>query len=251
MDIIIDIETLPCRAADPVWRALADDRFSVDGYPGPPKNYKDPAKIEAHRQKWVDELADKEEDARLKTSLNGSLGGIACIVLATRASDGWRFQSHHPPIGDPEVWGTPTWDRKLLRDFRLRFDSPRWVGWNVDFDVTFLILRALALGFPLDLTFGALDAPKWERPIVDLARLHPGSSTFGTGGGRYPMSLKHAWATTHSARAVKDPDVSSGSDVARLLAEGKTADIVAHCMHDVEKTVDMYERLAPMTKGLS
>ena len=67
MDIIIDIETLPCRAADPVWRALADDRFSVDGYPGPPKNYKDPAKIEAHRQKWVDELADKDYPLVLST----------------------------------------------------------------------------------------------------------------------------------------------------------------------------------------
>ena len=253
MRVIIDIETLPAPDGPdgcPIWKAMADQKFSTEGaeYGGAPRNWKDEDKIAAHRAAWEAgleaKMAQERKAARDLTGLNGMVGRLACIGISVEVGPGiWDPHVLHPPIREPEVWGTMEAEDDLLtRLAAIDEGGPiQWVGWHIGFDGSFLRLRALRHRRRRVLEmFGDFDAKPWTAKTVDLQRLHPGRSMWSR-SGTYGAKLGHAWMTTTGRL---DPDASGGgSAVAALLAEGRCQTIVDHCLHDIGKTADMWNSM--------
>jgi hypothetical protein len=249
--ILIDIETLPVPEHDCVWELLASKKFTADAYPGPPANYKSADKIAAHQAKWVKGLKDKQELARLQTSLDGKLGRIACIGLSLEVKPGiFEREILHPPHADAECWGMTQVEHDLLNKLtvwarsRANGEPIKWVGWNVGFDLGFLRLRALRYNnTELLHLLGPLDAKPWEA-AMDLQRVFPGRSTFGS--ERLGSSLVDAWM---AITGMTDDDTTGvGAKVYEQWIAGNTIAIIDHCTFDMAKTEDLYLRLAPFCK---
>ena len=249
--ILIDIETLPVPEHDCVWSLISSKKFAADAYPGPPSNYKSPDKIEAHRAKWIKDLKGKRETARRQTSLDGKFGRLACVGLSFEVRPSvFERQILHPPHDDTEAWAYHASEVDLLDKLtvwarsKANGDPITWVGWNVGFDLGFLRLRALRYRKDELLhLLGPLDAPPWEA-AMDLQRIYPGRSTFSP--DRYRSSLGDAWMAITGM--TDDDTTGGGAKVYERWVVGETEAIVEHCDFDMQKTEDLYLRLAPFCK---
>jgi len=214
--IVIDIETVPSP------RAMA--YYATKRY-DPPKNYKDPAKIEAYVQEA------RDEDA-MKAALKWWTGQIVCIGLKSHKGN-WL----------PQTWAGPN-ERELLCnlfDLLDREPLPRLIGKSADtFDKPYIIGRALSLNLGL---------PRALRPYRELEDV---DHIFGLSARHDQKGRLADYAFGIGAPMKK----GHGTDVAVWFHEAQAGDekawekITNYCAGDVDITHLMLKRfLTPYRKA--
>ena len=218
--LIIDVETIA--PGDPAQRAYLAENAPV------PSNIKDAAKIAARRAEFID-----------KAALHPLWSEPVAICWA------WA----EPGANDPA--------RGVLRDpaepvaaFLARFRDQvqaefsagdlRGVilgGWNVLFDLRTLSLASIRAGvaLPFRLPF---ELKRWDKAICDVQALVDPEER---------LKLRDA-AYSILGRA---PDTAPGSEVGAMWADAaRRAQIIAHCLEDVELTRDIYLRILDARAGV-
>lgn len=176
----------------------------------PPKNLKDPEKIQA----WKDEQMGK-------LSLDFDLARIVCLAWT---KDGRKLEGG---IAQDE-----TEEAALLTRFFAESRDATLVGYNIlDFDVPLILRRALYLNVPAPLL--SVNRYRHDR-IVDLMQVlsYDGKVTY--------RSLD--FYVRRFGLAVPD-DPHTGADVQALLSLGDWVNIKRHCAADVIKEWRLAERL--------
>lgn len=178
--------------------------------PTPPKNYKDPEKIEA----WVEEKRVQNIE---KAALDPHTGRIVALGWASRpTNDPATFIARTD--GDPDEEK----EKELLTRFwdLLHYTEGRNVGWNnIRFDLPYLIIRSFALQVPKPETLP--DLRKYQDdPTTDLLGILSGWSWDGV------KSLK--WAAERYGWPISTPEIS-GSMIDQIndkqLAEYVASDV--------------------------
>lgn len=210
MRVYLDIETI-------AHESVTDDEL-LEGY-APPANYKDEAKIAAHR-------AQKLAEARSRLALDALTGRIICIGSAVDDSDptahSWAPKDGHHP---QDVERGMLDNAMQWLDQKCRLRSPTICAFNVEFDAGFVWRRARILGVPLP--------SWWPRPIQITPwsdrLLDPMREWAGRGGTISQARLCRALGID-----IPDDEID-GAGVGAAWEEGRHDDIVRHCMADVRR----------------
>ena len=206
--IFVDIETLP--AADPLTVPL----------PRAPRTYKDPEKIAAY-------VAEHSRTAYRDTALNPLLGRVLCIGVALD-------EGAPVVIYAVDANGQPD-ERMMLEQLAEVVGDERsiWVGHNLAaFDLRWLYYRARKYGLPFA---DSIPWDKWDKRVEDTMDLAMGPNPrgdmqslsalaeyFGIGPGKLGMD---------------------GSMVYDAWLDGRVAEILAYCAHDVWMTREVHRAL--------
>ena len=201
--IVFDLETV----------SLQDVANYLDA-PKPKGNLKDPVKI----------AADLEEK-RIEQLETASLDPDLCRIVAL----GWVEEGFDEPVVC--LARTAEEEAGMLHAFWLSLDGRNTVGYNsLGFDLPILMRRSLYLGVPCPM----LNLDKYRSPHVDLQQhlSHRGLLKY--------RSL--SWYCRRFGLDVPE-DVTTGADIAALVAAGKWDAVKAHCQADVLKTRALAQRL--------
>ena len=217
--IVLDIET----AAQPPEEFMFPDVDTLE----PPATYKKPESIAQWRE---ERRAALPAELRAKSSLEPLLGGIVvCVGIAV----------DEEPV---RVLVAPTLDEAgecailaKLEAGLLKYPDACLVTWNgAAFDLEYLRKRALRHGL-CHLARRMWHEKPWNSPRhVDLRLAWCGSNK--TEPGRLHQVARFL--------GVDVRDEVSGADVTRLLEEGDTARVVAHCESDVNITRELLHRFS-------
>ncbi len=216
MNIVFDIETIPCQSAE----FIADIAKDIKA-PGNIKLAESIAKWEAeNKQSAIDE-------AVAKTSFDGALGQICCI--------GWAIDDQ-PVKSVATVGGEATMLKTFFADLSESYNGSRnmqpvFIGHNVSsFDLRFLFQRAVILGVRPP-AFIPFNAKSWDAHIFD-------TMTYFAGFGNRISLDKLA-----KALSLEGKQGITGADVWPMYQAGKIQEIAEYCEHDVELTRQVYKRL--------
>lgn len=226
--LFLDIETLPPQGGDHLARIKAAIK--------PPGQYKKPESI----AQWLAENADSlAQEEFCKLGLDGLYGQVCVIGVAVNDSAPYmhRLDTHE--------------DERALIDTALsmiqhescdvsgssRSLSP--VGHNIDFDLRFLMQRAVRYGISIPSCLrNAFDPDKGRYNVFDTMKVW-------SGYGKY-VKLKDL-ARELLADECDDID---GSDVASAWATNPDK-VVEHCRRDVERVRTLYRKLAFTLDGIA
>lgn len=223
--LFIDIETLPPQGGDHLARIKATIR--------PPAQYKKPESI----AEWLAanaEAAAQEEFARL--GLNGLYGQICCVGFAVNddAVEVIDIRDYH----EEGAFLSAVFAR--IEECSTDLGGPRFlspVGHNVEFDVRFIMQRAVrhCLMVPKCLRT-AFDPEKGRYQLFDTMRVWAGFKDY--------VKLKDL------ARELLNDDTTDidGADVARVWAT-EPAKVVEHCRRDVERVRSLYRMFMLTLQG--
>lgn len=216
MNIVFDIETIPCQSAE----FIADIAKDIKA-PGNIKLAESIAKWEAeNKQSSIDE-------AVAKTSFDGALGQICCI--------GWAIDDQ-PVKSVATVGCEETMLKTFFADLSESYNGSRnmqpvFIGHNVSsFDLRFLFQRAVILGVRPP-AFIPFNAKSWDAHIFD-------TMTYFAGFGNR-ISLDKL----SKALGLEGKQGITGADVWPMYKAGKIKEIATYCEHDVELTRQVYKRL--------
>lgn len=208
--VAFDIETIPNED-------LIDQLPEIE----PPKNYKDPEKIEAYL---------KEEKAKQiqKMALSPFWGRICCSVF----KDAEILSISNFMINEKD---NVAWTLENLA-ITVREKGETLITWNgMSFDIPFLYTRAIILGvnFPSNLPVMSKLCRRYTvEPHCDLMEVYSGWDR----SRRVSLDLA---AKTILGKGKKDIDVST---FLKLLKEGKPEPILEHCKSDVELTLRLFDK---------
>lgn len=194
------------------------DAVALLGPVKPAGNLKDPAKIAA-------DVLDKEAKRAERAALDCDTLAVLCAGIV------WTGEE------TPTVFSGD--ERKLIADFwetvdyhANEFGAVTLIGFNcLSFDLPALVRRSQILGIrvpPLNLAKYRHDG------IIDLMDAL-------TWGGLVDAKSLATYCRLFGVNGIEDDH--NGSDVARLYAEGRMDEIVAHCAADVLKTRALDERV--------
>lgn len=212
--IYLDIETTGTDSDAVLRHALAGVK--------PRANLKDPAKIEA-------DLEDKRRNLWSSTALHPYQGRLACIGFAAGTASPCVLTDDDESIMLQMFFAEV---KRYIREHRHR--TPRYVGFNIKFDLHWIWSRALVHGikpsFPLHHT-----AKPWDTDhVIDLRWTLGGGDIHATG------TLKD-WSVALDLE-VDDGDID-GADVPGLWTEGARELVMEHCMFDVERVRLIHKRI--------
>lgn len=219
MEIVIDIETLPCNRED----LIAEIRANVK----PPATYKKAESI----AEWYRTEGDAAAEQELrKTSLNGAYGRI-CVV-------GWAIDDK-PAVA---LYSEEN-ESMLLRELNKQFeDIPKsdWftttiIGHNASaFDLRFLVQRFIVNGVaPHMLIARAAQAKPWEADKVFDTMVQ-------WAGPKGTISLDKLC----KALSIPTPKTDiTGATVYDAVLAGRIAEVAEYCKRDVEATRAVYQRM--------
>lgn len=216
MNIVFDIETIPCQSAE----FIADIAKDIKA-PGNIKLAESIAKWESeNKQSAIDEAVSK-------TSFDGALGQICCI--------GWAIDDH-PVKSVANIGGEKTMLKTFFEDLTENYKPstdtrPVFIGHNVSsFDLRFLFQRAVILGVKPP-AFIPFNAKSWDSNIFDTMTYFAGF------GNRIKLD------TLSKALGMEGKQGVTGADVWPMYQAGKIKEIAEYCEHDVELTRNVYKRL--------
>lgn len=223
--LFLDIETLPPSGGGHLERI----RSTIT----PPGQYKKAESISAWMAENADALAAEEHG---KLGLDGLYGQIACIGFAVNDAP-VRVISALEYTGElPMLFGSFGIIGEASRDLGgERYLSP--VGHNIDFDLRFLMQRAVRHGVTVPQCLrAAFDPEKGRFHCFDTMRVWSGFKGF--------TKLKDL------ARELLGDDGSDidGSEVAKTWALDP-AKVVEHCRRDVERVRSLYQRMSTTLYG--
>lgn len=176
-----------------------------------PAHYKDPAKIAVY--------CDEKQHERIASA---GLEADLCEVVAV----GWRLDDGPTAV----LTRADGAEETLLGTLWSQIDVRAVVGFNVlGFDLPVLIRRSQLLG----VAYPSLNLDRYRTPHIDLIE----RLTFN--GKLTYRSL----AFYCRLFGIPCADLTKGADIALLVADGKWADVAAHCRADVEKTATLAQRL--------
>lgn len=210
--IFLDIETIPSQAEGAAERAR--ERIK------PPKNYKDPEKIEAY-------INEKAEEAYLQTSLDGSYGELFCIGFALGDEPAQVVYRDFESTSEKDLLDS-FWDI-LGSDLSV---GATWVGHNVlRFDLRFIWQRSVIhrVRMPHRMPF---DASPWSSEVGDTMLMW-------TGERNSYVSLDELLAIL----GIESKDAMSGADVWPYIIAGKEDEVIRHCLRNVEEVREAYNRM--------
>jgi len=202
-DMVLDIETV----AEPTSAVVLEMVKQIK----PPANYKDEAKIEAHREK-------KKQEIISKAALRASTGRIVAVQIGLRTDAEWDFAVFVDKIGD---------EGALLKNV---CDSLNECGCPIarlgtfngkHFDVPFLTARSMHHGLNLH-----LGLPQEYGRHIDLR------DVLGKQG-----SLDE-WCQA----ILGEGKNGSGGDVAELVAAGAWDELHEYGMQDIKLTAALFDR---------
>lgn len=226
--LFIDIETLPPSGGGHLERIRATIQA--------PGQYKKPESIAA----WMAENADAmaaEEHARL--GLNGLYGEV-CVI-------GWAINDNPVRTFDLRDYQT-TGEAGLIAhafeqiqagsvDGSASSRNLTAVGHNIDFDLRFLMQRAVRHGITVPVCLrAAFDPEKGRYNVFDTMKVWSGFKDW--------VKLKDL---TRELLGDDGSDIDGG-DVAKVWATDP-AKVVEHCRRDVERVRTIYKRLAATLYG--
>lgn len=237
MQIVIDIETLPCQDLE-LWAELEQDaaeQLAKDlEAVKPPANYKKEDAIASYiREKQESmraEFADARETAYRRTALDGSLGSICVIGLAV---------DDEPPYS---IDTSATSERDMFKGLMHIIDDrctaqarPCFIGHNlVGFDLRFLWQRCVILGVKPS-PWLPFDAKPW-----DTGRVYDTMTQWNAERDKR-ISLKRLCRALGVPTSKGDID---GSKVWDVWKAGQHAEVAAYCRADVMATRECYRRMA-------
>ncbi len=200
--LVMDLESVAIDSADDFIEA-----------PSAPANYKDAAKIAEY-------VAERKIELRSKAALDIDLARVVCIgywpsedaepttiVCKDEAEEAKALASLRPYLSD--------FERCLIGFNSIRYDWP------------LIIRRHAYLGLPVP----HVNMDKYRTPNVDLWQRLSFNGALSAHGLRWyakRLGLTELLAT--------DPLADGGGDVAAAVAEGRWADVAAHCAVDVRLT---------------
>jgi uncharacterized protein YprB with RNaseH-like and TPR domain len=206
--LIVDLETV----------SIADaEQYLTDPITAP-SNWKDPEKIAAY-------IADATKSQLNKCALDPDLARIVAL--------GYIFQDSNTPVVHvikdeaTEQWALTEFWRHVIT----AGNSPRQlVTFNgLRFDLPVLMRRSLYLGVP----YPKLNLDRYRTIHLDL----------------YDILTYHGVLPAHSLRfycarfGILIDDLTTGKDIAQLVAEGNLDAVVAHCQADVMATQALARRV--------
>lgn len=222
MNIVLDIETLPCEDAT----IQADIAAGIK----PPGSMKKADTI----AKWeVDEKPAAIEEAMRKTSFDGTYGRILCI--------GWVVDDEEPQsiIGSEETVLAGFMEAMKARDIpahgRNVEQAPVFIGHNLSgFDLRFLFQRCVINRIrPTSGLLAACKAKPWDKNIADTMLMwNPDRER--------RISLDKLCKALGIQTSKGDMD---GSKVYEEYKAGNLDKIAAYCRADVAATRECYQRL--------
>lgn len=230
--ITIDIETVPDTTGKAVelFKADADkEKAEVKA----PSNWKDPEKIAEYIATKHAEIDAGLHERVLKTSFDGSLGGIAVIGAAIDDEEPVAFYEDSTEPHKHEVAVLKAFFDYVKGAYNpSRNTRPVFVGHNLSaFDLRFMFQRAVVLGIkpPAILPF---NVKPWDDTIFDTMTAWAG---FGNriGLDKLAKSLGLQGKT----------EGMDGSQVWPAVAAGKIAAVADYCKDDVRVTREVYKRL--------
>lgn len=214
------------RLTDLETAALPDAATWVEDEPiSAPSNYKDADKIAAYIK-----------DAEAKRSERFSLDADTCRIVA--------LGYHDLPTGEPivDICKDEAEEKAaLVRYWASYRERPtRIVGFNsARFDLVVLLMRSLFLSVPHPpITI----APAWKSDHIDLWE------RLSLGGARRDVKSLRFYARRLGIPIYDDV---SGSDVARLVAEGDYEKVYNHCLFDLDLTRALAERIGAIPSGVT
>ena len=191
---------------------------------------------------------DEGEAARKAQSLHGALGWVCCASFVRLGPDG----EPRPPRSFSAA--APAGERALLGDLWATLArlprAVRWVSFHgKSFDAEFLATRSLAHGLPPSRPDLLHRHPYVHRPHADLAgvwrRTDMGLADVCELLGAPSPKGAPPPGTAPPGGPPPGPPALDGSGVARAVAEGRLADVVAYCERDAVATLRAYRALAP------
>lgn len=224
--LFLDIETLPPQGGDHLTRIKSGIKA--------PGQYKKPESIEAWLKENADALALEEFG---KLGLDGLYGQIACVGFAIN-DDPVRVVSVSEFAGGEEMLLSILF-RTIEHDATdlggVRSLSP--VGHNIEFDVRFLMQRAVRYGITIPSCLrNAFDPEKGRYQCFDTMRVWSGFKGFA--------KLKDL------ARELLADDGSDidGSEVANVWSIDPPR-VIEHCRRDVERVRNLYLKIVTTLYG--
>lgn len=182
-----------------------------------PGNYKDPAKIEAF-------IKEAEAERAEKFALNADT--CRCVAI------GW----HDVGYGDPKVrlCKNETEERHGLIEYWMTYRQQftKIVTFNgARFDLPVLVMRSIYL----DVEYPEIVIkPEWKSPHVDLWQV------LSVQGARKDVASLRFYAKRFGIGTL---DKVHGSEIGKLVAEGRWDEVEAHCLSDIGLTHALANRL--------
>lgn len=209
--VFLDLETIPCQL--PAFRAKAREGIK------PPATYKKADSIQA----WMDENADAAADeAVAKTSFDPAHGHICTIGFAIEDGEANAF---HAEEVDEEA--------DIIEMFFFALPKTglcQFIGHYIsDFDLRFLMCRAIALGVKLPAVFPR-DIKPWSDTVFD--------TMVAWAGPRGHISQDRL----AQALGIEGKGDFDGSMVAAAWAAGEHEKIRDYCKSDVETVRQIHKR---------
>lgn len=212
--LYLDIETIPTTDAEKVAEIAASIAC--------PGNISKPESIAA----WETEKKPKLiEEAVAKTSFSGAYGKVCCIGWA------WGDDETQSMIHPDGEYSTLCEAFETISHQAPRHVIPTIVGHYVaNFDLRFLIQRAMVLGVRLPLWYPR-DPKPWSREVFDTMA--------AWAGAKESISLDNLC----KALGVAGKDGVDGSMVAGMWRRGEYEAIASYCRDDVERVRIVHRRM--------
>lgn len=239
--IFADTETIPALPDDPAWLAYADALEADLRTAEPPKSMSKPETIAKWREEHEASIPATIEAHRLRTGLDPALGRIA--VLAWAVDDGEVV---------PVQCDTLDIERAALRmlgDVLSRQRAYKLTGHNIKgFDAPFIAVRAYWHGLgQVARAVWKPGAKPWDQPVEDTMDLWPVVGYAGRPSEAVPTVRGHTGRSLPTLCRLlgipTDANPIDGSEVAAAWYDGRRADVVRHCVEDVEQVREVYRRI--------
>lgn len=210
--ITFDIETLPCNDAE----VIEQLRTTIK----PPATHKKPETIAA----WMAENAESAlAELIAKTSLDGLYGRVACIAWGSDDYGVCSTQAHHSEGDAIEAFYSG-----------MMPDVAKFCGHNIaGFDLPFLKHRSIILGIkpPRSLLY-AMNAKPWDSCIYDTMLMWSSE-----------REKRVSMDKLCKAFGIEGKGDFDGSQVANEWENGSKEKVISYCKADVERTIQIYNRI--------
>ncbi len=236
-----DIETLPAEPDDPAWLAYAAALEADLRTAEPPKSMSKPETIAKWREEHEASIPATIEAHRLRTGLESALGRIA--VLCYAIDDGPVF-AHQCDDLDGERAALIGLHAALSRARAYKLTGHNFRG----FDAPFIAVRAYwhGLGHVARAVWKP-GAKPWDQPVEDTMDLWPVVGYAGRPTEAVPTVRGHTGRSLPTlCRLLGIPTEANpidGSEVAAAWYDGRRADVVRHCVEDVEQVRAVYRAI--------
>jgi predicted PolB exonuclease-like 3'-5' exonuclease len=230
--IFLDIETIPAEPDDPAWLAYAAELEVKLRNAKPPANYKSADAIGKWQAEHEAGIPKAIEVARVDSGLEPALGRIAVLCYAVDDSPVQALRCDDPS-DEADALARLGEVLAVHRGYQL-------VGHNAKgFDAPFLAVRAYRhdLGHVARMVWRP-GAKPWEQPVVGYAgRPSEAVPTVRGHTGRSLPTLCRLLGIPTDANPI------DGSEVAAAWHDGRRAEVVRHCVEDVEQVREVYRRI--------